>query len=211
MVHKFFPNIKKSEKGVTLIEIIVVILVITLFSLILIADFPKIQKQMALSRVTYKLAQDLRKVQDLSLSGVKLKDSIGNPIAVKGYGIYIDVGNPTKYIIYADIDNTHACNYLNQPCSDSLQLCDAPTADPKLDCALEEPVDISKENINLKISSIVGINNKNFTSINFRPPDPITDIQNFISGRPEIVISLYNGLTYRKISVNKSGLINVVQ
>ena len=94
----------KNEKGVTLIEIIVVIFIIAIFSLIIIADFPGIEKQYALSNATYKLAQDFRRVQDLGLSGIQLLDADGNQINVQGYGIYINPAvSDSVYLIYADV------------------------------------------------------------------------------------------------------------
>jgi len=93
-----------SEKGITLVEILVVIFIIAALLTILVSDFPKIQRQFALSRATYKFAQDLRKAQDMALSGEEIKKPDGTIISVKGYGIYIDNrgnnGNNKEYKIY---------------------------------------------------------------------------------------------------------------
>jgi type II secretory pathway pseudopilin PulG len=102
MVLKPVKNINSA--GITLVEIIVVIFIIALFSAIVIADFPTIQKHFALSRASYQLAQDLRKIQDLGLSGVQTKDMIGNTISVQGYGIYINTSQSREqYVMYADV------------------------------------------------------------------------------------------------------------
>ena len=100
----------KSQKGITLVEIIVAVFIIVIFSVMLISNFPKIQDEFAISRAAYQLAQDLRKTQDLGLSGVPLSDASGNlivdingaPMPVRGYGIYI-LSNSQQYIIYADV------------------------------------------------------------------------------------------------------------
>ena len=68
---------KKFERGITLVEVVVVIFIVALFTIILISDFPKMLRQLALSRVSYNFAQDLRKAQDLGLSGIALKDKNG--------------------------------------------------------------------------------------------------------------------------------------
>ena len=198
-------KIKNSSGGITLIEIVVVIFIIALFSMILISDFPKIQRQFALSRVTYKLAQDLRKTQDLGLSGVQIKDSQGNPIAAKGYGIYISTPPTEQYVIYADRGNNPNYKYDNS----SSQLCSDNT-EPESDCILET-IDVSKENPDLKIKNIENIIGS-YVSINFRPPDPIVDIDTLSSSSSKIGIVLglsSDSSAIRKVWVNTSGLINV--
>lgn len=203
MVFKFFPNIKYSDKGITLVEIVVVIFIIVMFSMIVVADFPKIQRQSALSRVTYKLAQDFRKTQDLGLSGVQINDKYGNLIKAQGYGIYINFNEPiTQYIIYADVDRSQTYN--------ANQSCDFPERDPYIDCAIET-IDISKENSRLYIEPVKHISGT-LTSINFMPPGPTVNIQNITSGYSDIEIVL--GITSdsslkRIVLVNKAGLINV--
>lgn len=202
---KFFQNLKNCQKGFTLVEIIVVISIIALFSAILVSDFPKIQRQFALSSATYKLAQDLRRVQDLGLSGVQVADRQGDLIAVKGYGIYINLAQSAKkYILYADVNGDQKysgdtsfslCSQLNNPASD---------------CTIEV-VDISKENSNLYIKQINNITG-NFTSINFSPPNPTITLNNLASGQSQvgIVLSLKSDvLSTRAVWVNTSGLINV--
>ncbi len=195
---------EKFEKGITLIEIIVVIFIIASFSVILISDFPKIQRQYALSRATYKLAQDLRRTQDLGLSGVQVKDNKGDPVAIKGYGVYIDTTPPARqYLIYADVLPS-VNGVANQKYDGSFltPLCII-QSDPISDCVIEI-IDISEENASLSIAEISGgVDN---VSINFSPPDPVIDIS---SGRSEVTITLSNGLLTRTVSVNKSGLIAI--
>jgi len=122
-------KLKNSQQGITLIELIVVIFLIVIFSMIIISDFPKIMRQHALSRATHKLAQDLRKTADLGLSGVIIPallttkcsqhtsletcsligcnwsgNSCFDAIKAKGYGVYVDLTQSTKqYVIYADV------------------------------------------------------------------------------------------------------------
>jgi len=210
MLH--FSNFNFYEKGVTLIEIIVVIFLVALFSTIVISDFPKIQRQYALSRATYKLAQDFRKTQDMGLSGVRIKDASGNLVSVKGYGIYFNLGqSATKYLIYADV------NPGNQKFDGSLStpppLCSAQTS-PTADCLIEEVIDVSQQNPRLYIKRIYNVVDPitGFTSVNFNPPGPTMTIDNIYFGNSPIGIVL--GLTAdnsssRTVWVNVAGLINV--
>lgn len=204
---------KNSEKGITLIEIIVVIAIITLFSMILIADYPKIKRQFALSRAVYKFAQDLRKTQDLGLSGVQLKnkDGSGDIVNAKGYGIYINLSVPVnlnippskQYIIYAD--TYMPTDYMYTSGDYIIETGDY----------IIETVDISKGEPGVFISGIKsGINNisNNWTSINFNPPNPNTTIENLNPGENsiEIVFALsVDPLITRAVSINTSGLIEV--
>lgn len=184
-------KISNSQKGISLVEIIVVIFIIAIFSTILISDFPTIQRQFALSRAAYKLAEDLRRAQDLSLSGVKTNDSSGQPIAkVYGYGVYFNLSVPTQYIIYADVGNFQ--RYIS--------------GDPII-----ETTDISKDNPSLYIKQINNINGA-YVSINFSPPDPTIKIDNLSSGNSEIGIVLglnSDSSAIRTVWANTSGLINV--
>jgi Tfp pilus assembly protein FimT len=206
-------QIKNFSRGVTLVERVVVIFLVAIFSAILISDFPRIQRQFALSRVSYKLAQDLRRTQDLGLSGIKTLDKNKIQIAVKGYGIYIDfTSSVKKYAIYADIYDGDASHNQKYSGSSSYVYCDAEI--PTTDCVIDV-IDVSNENSSLYIKRIdnLGVSATN-VSINFTPPSPTTtiNIDNIVSGNSKVGIVL--GLTSdnsseRTIWINTSGLINV--
>jgi type II secretory pathway pseudopilin PulG len=193
-----------KEKGITLVEIIIAILITALFSAILISDFPRILKQFALSKASYRLAQDFRKVQDLGLSGVQILDSENNPINAKGYGVYISLDDENKYIIYAD----RGGESFNSIYDNNLQSCS--DISDSGDCILET-INITNENPDLYIEEIknsVG----NFTSINFAPPGPIVELDNLSEFSSEIGIVLglrsYEDLK-KTIWVNTAGLIRI--
>jgi len=220
-------KIKNHSRGITLIEIIVVIFIIILFSLILIVDFPKNLRQFALKRVVYKLAQDIKETEDLSLSGVHISDKNGSPILLKGYGIYFfdPLSDSTHYLIYADVNNNQ--KYEDEPnlhnCGDNLQFTCCDLVDQTLqplatDCVLEI-VDISKENRSLSIEKFVDKENQEISgtgiSINFIPPNPTIKITKDV-GEPEeleyvgIVLKNTDNLT-KKVIINIAGLINIEQ
>lgn len=171
----------KKNKGNTLVELVFVIFIITLFSTILIANFPKAQNYYALSRTAYKMAQDIRRAQDLALSGV-----LSGGLTVKGYGVYIDTGSsPNKYLIYADIDSSEDYDSLND--------------------TIIETIYTDTENSNISIEDMGEV------SINFAPPNPKVTITHDDIDIPEINIVLELGLdgSTRTVWVNKSGLVNV--
>jgi len=179
-----------NEKGTTLIEIVAVISIITLFSMILIADFPQIIRQFAVSRSAYKLSQDIRKVADLGLSGVQID---GNS-PKGGYGLYIDLSDNEQYIIYAD-------NCSDTPNFEYNDGCDF----------VVETIKISEQQAGIYIKRIN--EDSSSASINFTPPSPkITITIPGITDPPNIYIvigsSFDDGLE-RTVFVNTSGLIEV--
>lgn len=189
----------RSEKGITLVEVIVVILIISIFSMILISDFPKIKRQFSLSRSVYKLAQDLRRAQDMALSGLQITDENGQAVLAKGYGIYINPAPGNKgYILYADS---------NQPADFEF----TPVSGGEPGDYIIERIEIAPESPDVFIKEIKDIDG-DWTSINFNPPNPNIVIANLAVGKSgiEIVLSLESDASAeRAIFVNKRGLIEV--
>lgn len=192
---KLFNRVKNLERGITIVEIIVTIFIITLFSVIIISDFPKIRQQFSLSTAAHKLAQDLRRAQDMSLSGAQILDAGGNLLAIKGFGVYFNLntidGNNKEYIIYGDKDGD--CLY---------------------DLDDDYIIDVIDMNIETKEIIIKGLYNvmEDNVSINFSPPNPTTSISNLEPGmnRIKIVLALEPNTTVtREVYVYTSGLIEV--
>jgi hypothetical protein len=197
---KIFNYFEFKEKGTTLVEIAVVMFIITMFSLILINDFPKILRQFAVSRSAYKLSQDIRRVEDLGLSGVKI---VGQADPIGGYGLYIDktyVDGDKQYKIYADnCSETADFKYTSiTGCQDYIV----------------ETIIISEMQAGVYIKEINGTGNSyNYISINFTPPNPkitITEFNPLEEKSIDIVIgSIFDSSLEKTVSVNTSGLIEV--
>lgn len=211
MVFKFFKNIKNYNKGITLVEIVIVIFIIALFSIILVTDFPKILRQLSLESSTYKLSQDLRSAQDLGLSGVTINNASGTKIPANGYGVYVDLSSQPaeKYIIYANLDQNQTYNgssdYANNLCSNY-------QVGSESDCVMQI-IDVSKTNPNVYIAGTEFTEGSNSLSINFTPPDPITNITDD-SDKSYAKVGITLGLTTdpsatKTVLVYTSGLINV--
>lgn len=222
-----FLKKNKNQEGITLIELLVVIFIVAFFSLMGISEFPKILRAYTLSRTTYKLSQDLRKVQDMGLSGVSLiKDSQDCVIPVKGYGVYVDASNEEynkRYIIYADVSNIQGSadgkftNVKYDYCEDMQYydlgepLCQTRFFDSNYDCVVEIiNLDDQEENESLYISNIENSVSRT-VSINFTPPNPNTTITTISDPEPnEVGIILRNqDDLQRSVWVNKSGLVEV--
>lgn len=216
MVFKIFPNLKNRERGLGLIEIVVAILLIALFSAIMISDFPKVLKSFALSRAAYTMAQELRKTQDLGLSGVVIKNENGTEISAQGYGFFVNLDkSATQYITYADADGDYTFNWQQVEYTD---FCSSQTDDYMgQDCVLDL-IDVSQENPDVYIKELKNIP-ANYTSINFSPPHPDVNILNICSGGScsdseassvGITLGLYSdNSAERTVWINTSGLINI--
>ena len=193
-------KIKNSVRGITLIEILVVIFIIAVFSSILVVNFPKIARQFALTRAVYKMSQDLRRAQDMALSGQQVQG-----INVKGYGVYINLDSPSlgnkKYVIYADMNNDQQYDLSGVICGQQL---------PNQDCIIET-IDFSQTEFGVVIDRIENTNNR-WIDINFKPPNPTTTITSLLSGlnRAQIIFALESDLLKTRIvSVNTAGLIEI--
>jgi Tfp pilus assembly protein FimT len=200
-----FKNLFSNSRGITLVEIVVVIFIIALFSSIIILNFPKIQGSFALTSAAYELAGDIGSMENIALSGVTPTGATG----ATGYGVYINKSN-ASYIKYADT---------------------CPTASPNKyyttnnNCGLNgiggngdfviggNVVNIDKNNPGVYIQTIkdnLGVTTIGDTSINFTPPNPKIDLDNTDGNEIDIVLSLTSDTTQTKtVIVNTSGLITV--
>jgi Tfp pilus assembly protein PilE len=185
-----------KENGITLVEVIVAIFIITVFSLIVIVDFPKIKRKFALSRTSYQLAQDLRRTEDFGFSGVQFLDEAGDVIVTKGYGFYAIKDNK-EYFIYADTNDT--TDYRYTPSEDSII----------------ETINIleSEPGVYIKRIDVSEGVYADWVSINFNPPNPnitITTNLGISTSRIGIVLGLdLDDSSERTVYVNSSGLVEV--
>lgn len=146
-------NTKKKyfirQAGFTIFELLVVIFIIGLLTSMVLANYRGGQKRYMLSGDTQKLISNLRKIQNMAMSGTGIYGQYC------GYGIEIDsVLRPTSYRIYGDVYN---------PCASSTNI-------------YNNGVDDIIETISL--SPRVSIQSTTFTPLDvfFKPPNPTTYI-----------------------------------
>jgi len=97
------------SKAFTLIELLVVVSIIVLMTAITLPSYRSGENQLALQRSAHKLSQDLRRAQEFAIS---VKDFNGSVPA--GYGIYFDLDQPDRYIMFADLDGDQAYSGSNE-------------------------------------------------------------------------------------------------
>lgn len=202
---------KKRSAGFTLTELLIVFFIIAVMSAISFASLQGGRKTLALQRSAYKLAQDIRRAQEMAMSSAKCPAGTGCADQVpRRYGIYIAQPNinPTSYILFADNEEDglwHPGGGL-------------PPRDEQLEeLFFEEKVYLSDV---CCASDCAGwpVPGQRRIHITFKPPDPITEIR--VGGPPpagtsyscsQITLTLRvdtSGPT-KTVRVNKAGLIYV--
>lgn len=183
-----------KNKGFTLIEILIVMIIMAILSVVIFANYRLGQQQFVLQRATYKLAQDIRRVQAMAGLAEDACKKFGDDFHTDyeyGYGIFLEMTpapETQKYELIAD------CNGDGKQSSGDEVI---------------ETIDF-EEGTRVKELKIDGLN-KNKISIVFSPPDPSVFIKNGGDGDlAEIVIRLEDDETKIKtIVVNKAGLIDI--
>ena len=176
-----------KKDGFTLTELLVITAIVSLMSTLILANYRAGERQFSLVSSSHKLAQDLRRIEELSMS---LKEFQGctDPVP-SGYGIYLKNGTADEkkhYILFAD------CKPGNQD------------YDPASDGLVEE-ISFDGEVEIYSLSPMAPSPDLDLV-ITFTPPDPTITIS------PDAIlasITLTNQDKTTTISVNKSGLISL--
>lgn len=175
------------KNGFTLIEILVVVSIIAIFTTILSVSFLEGRQQFALQRVAHKIIQDLRRAQEMTMSS-KRETCPGEETA-NGFGIHFEKSSPNSYFLFANCDESYSY-------------------DKNSDDQILENIDLEKGTKIFSLSS-------SSLSIAFAPPSPITYVNGSLGLKPgdllaQIVISLESDTSKIKtIKVNKAGLIEL--
>lgn len=91
---------KSLDRAFTLIEILIVTVIIGVITSIVVLNYGRDKEQFALQRSAYKLAQDIRRAQEMAMSGKEFQGEVPRG----GYGVYFTIDEPTHYILFADIN-----------------------------------------------------------------------------------------------------------
>ncbi len=176
-----------SKKSFTIIELIVVISIIIIISGIVLVNYGAGQKQLNLQRSTSKLAQDIRRVQEMTMSAKECTHPTVCPaggVPPGGYGIYFNKDVKDSYIIYADISSPNEQRN--------------PGGEEDI-----ETISLGKE---VEIDSVTPPK----ASINFKPPDPIVRLKNEAGiNQSNVTIILRADSNTKTIQVNKVGRIDI--
>ena len=99
-----------KKKGFTLLELLVVISIITIITGIVFINYRPAQQQLALNRAASKLAQDIRRAQEMAMS-TRAFTSCSGGVQPSGYGLISDTNQPTAYYMFADCNNNQKWDF----------------------------------------------------------------------------------------------------
>jgi prepilin-type N-terminal cleavage/methylation domain-containing protein len=133
-----------KNKGFTLVEVVVTLFIVALMYTIIFINYRQSGQGLALQRSANKLAQDIRRVEQMAMASASNSNC---PTTYRyGSGIYFKISEPDHYILFADCND----NQVYDDTSDSLI----------------EDINLEK---GITINSLSG---NPYLTITFSPPDP---------------------------------------
>jgi len=171
-----------KQSAFTIVEVLIVVFIIIVLSIIVLTNYEFGGYQLTLDRSAHKLAQDLRKAEEIAMSAEGEKE-----FPPGGYGLYFNLLNPTSYILFADKDGNHTYSGENE---------------------MIKRIEPEKD---IYISSFWSSDGSMLTSLNitFSPPDPTVRING--NQTLSAIVTLESGKTGETVdvSVNSAGLIEI--
>ena len=131
------------SKGFTLVELLVVTGIIVIFTAMILPNYRLGDDQLAIQRSAHKLSQDIRRAQEFAISVKEFNGSLPS-----GYGIYFNLNQPDRYVIFADLNDDGLYSGLNEKTEEAI---------------LEG---------NVRIDSFEPVTTETSLTIFFAPPDP---------------------------------------
>jgi len=185
---KNFLNI--SNKGFSLVELLVVTIVIAMISSIVFIDYRRGQERVVLQRSIHRLAQDIRRTQELTMRAEDFRGSVSRG----GFGVRFE-SNTSSYVLFADCDND--------------RFFDA-TGNTLRTCATSTTTDPFPEKLEMRTleEGVIINSTPSPANIVFIPPDPAVRINNR-NDITNVIITLSIGNYTGTITVYNSGLIAI--
>lgn len=96
-----------KHTGFTLVELLVIIAIIILFTTLFVLSLRVGEKQLALARVVQRFSQDVNRTAELTLRAQNFECAIGN---ISGYGLYVSSSTPSSYLLFVECSGNEAYN-----------------------------------------------------------------------------------------------------
>jgi len=168
-----------ESKGFTLTELLVVIAVISILSAIILPSYRTGERLFALQRSAYKVAQDIRRAQEMAMSAKEFQGSLPSR-----YGIEFGK-NRDYYILFADLNDNGKRE------SSDIEV---------------ERITLEK---GIKIQDLLTPSSKDMVWVAFKPPDPLTTIRDPGDRSILSIQLINASNQTKIVSVNNAGLIYV--
>lgn len=168
------------KKGFTIPELLVVIAIISLFTAITLPNFRAGEQSLSLERSAYKLAQDVRRVEELAQRAQAFNCNTGS---ITGYGIVFDTSTPNTYTIFANCNSNNIYD----------------SSDDDVDV-----IELEK-NITITDTSPGGPQ----VSIIFTPPIPAIKMHPSGSNEIQIILSPTGSAISRSVTITNKGIIGI--
>lgn len=190
----------QKKLGFTLTEILIVCTIIAILTGIIVIGHQSAKGQLALQRSANKLAQEIRRAEEMAMSAKECEiEGCGEDNPKGGYGIHFEkysAQGATNYYIYLYADTTPPDERYD-------------SSDPKEIISLEKGVKVKDVKLKKPGNEISPDN----ISINFKPPDPTVSLKKGNGedfNEVEITLALEDKESQTKtIIANKAGLITV--
>jgi type II secretory pathway pseudopilin PulG len=191
------------SKSFTLIEVLVTTSIVLILTILVFPDFRTANSSFALQRSAYKLVQDLRRVEEMSMSAKSTPSSFGSELFPQGgYGVYLQEATGT-YSIFADCNNNISMDESGFAfsCKQATEINPFPE---KMEQILME------RSITVKSIYNSGVERPSINLV-FFPPDPIVKVYPLPppGSNGIIEITLTSGSSNKTILINSTGLIEV--
>ncbi|MDD5146246.1 MAG: type II secretion system protein [Candidatus Pacebacteria bacterium] len=181
-----------NQLGFTILELLVTITVMAILSAVVLAMTAQEEKLTLLKKTAYLVAQDIREMQNLAMSGQGR--NCGSNIT-QVFGIHFDKSGPNwnqSYVLFADCNGN-----------------DLYKSSPDKDIIIRQVT--LKPELNVADISLLAGNLGSTLDVTFRPPDPIISVNTATSGQ-ETIITLglkSNPSKTKVIRINTVGRVQV--
>ena len=194
--------IMSTEKGFTLLELLVVVGIIATLSSIVLGGYRTGEDKFALQRSANKLSQDLRRAENMAMMGNPAPSNFGEIFPSGGYGFYFDAATSTGAVGYY----TFFCD-----CNDNAYYESSGASVSCSSSTVATPFPESMEVLSLEAGVVISdVSPSTAFSITFFPPDPVIKITGADSvSYDEAVITLDLYGKTKTITINTVGLIDI--
>lgn len=179
-----YSNERRRRKfffGFTLAEMVLSVFIVMILASMVLINYRSGAASNTLLRVATRVAQDLRRAQNLALTSLSISG-----VVPYGFGVYFDTTKPNQYVIFVDNNNDKVCT---APCEASTE---------------------TYEIIKIEPGAILSLVPSSPLQVLFVPPDPTTYINGANSGAASVRVYLPTDTSlFKDVIVNSYGLVEI--